>query len=105
MPLTANAFPQPADAVRIEEWVIDPGGPDSAYRCFTGSSWVVGQPEREHDTTVVIVGTQHADRSTERGILVERLDDELTIGQARELARALMAAADEAADMNGRDEL
>lgn len=105
MPLTANALPQPADAVRIEAWDIDPDDPDSAYRCFSGSSWVIGQPDREHDTTVVIVGTQHTDRSTDRRILVERLDDGLTISQARELARALMAAADEAADMNGRDEL
>lgn len=68
---------------------------------FAGSSWVIGQPDRAHDTTVVIVGTQRADRSTDRSILVEHVDDGLTIGQ---VAPALLVAADEAADMNGRDE-
>jgi hypothetical protein len=50
-------------------------------------------PNGGHDTEVLIDGTQHADGRVQRVISID--DDNLTVAQARQLAHALMAAADE----------
>ena len=53
---------------------------------------------------VLIDGTQRADgRVIERLISVD--DDDLTVEQARQLAAALTAAADEVEQMNGYDRI
>jgi len=71
-------------------------------RCFDGTSWVVKRDDKDRDTVVLIDGTQWADGRIERSISV---DDDLTVEQARQLAAALTAAADEADQMNSYDRI
>ncbi len=83
----------PAGAVEVHEWYDLASAPG---RYFTGSAWVVERDDR--DVSVRIDGTQYPDGRADRFILVaegnyERLT-ELTSITARELGRALIAAAD-----------
>ncbi|KEF99961.1 MULTISPECIES: hypothetical protein [Mycobacterium] len=89
-----NTFPVPAGALRVYEWQLGPTGPDGApnvYRRFVGSSWGSDR------FAVGIDGLQHGDGSVERFIYLDKdlgLED-VTAKQARRLARALIAAADD----------
>lgn len=101
-------FPEPAGAVRVDdEWLLGgrtpEGGPD-VWRYFEGSSWII---ERDNDDIEVkIRGLQHADRHVDREIAVGPLHPDIPISaaQARQLARALIAAADELERMDEADE-
>jgi hypothetical protein len=94
--------PSPADAVSVDEWgdALTP----HAFRLFHGTTRTV---ELEHGASidVVIRGTQSADGTVEeRGILIHGgSDDTITTQEARRLAAALIAAADEAEQMNNCD--
>lgn len=105
MTTITTALPEPAGAVSIDAWE-DTAEP---YRYFTGSSWVVDVDRSEHGSvTVVIDGVQEADGRTERHVCVHVLtgyEDLLTPQEARELARALIDAADEATKMDRDDQL
>ena len=99
--------PFPAGATQVHDW-YDPDGrigepapvefrPD-VRRSFQGSSWVVERPDQDRDVHVLIDGEQLADgRVAERVITLD--DDSLTPQLARQLAAALIAAADEADQM------
>jgi hypothetical protein len=89
--------PHPAGATHVADW-YDVDGPDAA-RCFTGSEWAVDRGQHSPDLLVQIDGTQYRDGKAVRFISVmegqyERLT-ELSGARARQLARALIAAADE----------
>jgi hypothetical protein len=100
--------PLPAGSVRVYEWDdVDTGAPS---RYFVGDQWVVERDESDRDITIRVDGTQRSDGRASRQILVldgntEALIDPLTRTQARELARALIAAADEVEQMNAYDPL
>jgi hypothetical protein len=87
----------PPDAVRVYEWA-DADTPDP-FRLFEASRRVVVVGTLRYDSEVEVAteGTQHADGAVEREIKVHQLhgDDVLTAQQARELAVALVEAADE----------
>ena len=81
-------------------------GVDHVSRYFSGSSRVVERDHQDRDLVVQLYGTQAADGAVTRRIMV--LDGnteaaELSGAYARALARALIAAADEAEQMNGYD--
>ena len=63
-------------------------GTGSFLRRFDGTVWDID------DIQVEVIGIQHDDGTVERAVYVN--GEELTAGQARELATALIAAADEA---------
>jgi hypothetical protein len=93
--------PHPAGATRVYDW-YDTDTP-GAGRFFTGGSWVVERDDRDGDDgdlQIQVYGTQYAaDGRVEVFITVdegryERLTG-LTLADARQLGRALMAAADE----------
>lgn len=109
--MTSNTTPPtdpPIPAAAIKAWDWEPpqrtGMPD-ATRYFIGTARSVESGERGHrdNAEVQIEGVQHSDGRVERAIRVSRVGDELTITQARQLAAALLAAADEADEMNGLD--
>jgi hypothetical protein len=82
-------FPHPAGAVSIDPWRDD--GDAVIYRSFTGRSWVV---EREHDDIFVHVdGLQYATGAVERWVGLN--DHVISPADARQLARLLIAAAEE----------
>ena len=100
--------PMPAGAVRVDDegW-INARTPEAAYRYWTGTTRVVERNDRETDLTVHIGGVQYGDGRVDRDISVHRLDghnDPLTPDQARQLARHLIAAADQADQMDGYDQ-
>jgi hypothetical protein len=89
--------PMPGGAVTAE-WQ-DAGTPN-AFRYFEGSRWVVDRRvdrARSEDIEVYVAGTQEPDGTVVRDIVVHQLhsDDPIMPRQARQLARALIAAADE----------
>jgi hypothetical protein len=96
----ANPLPQvsfPAGAVKAD-WP-DLGSPN-AFRYFEGSRQVVDRRKDlrgSQDILVYIAGTQELDGTVEREIVVHQLhaDDPIMPQQARQLASALVAAADE----------
>ncbi|MGH7732831.1 MAG: hypothetical protein ACREOE_03780 [Gemmatimonadales bacterium] len=99
------AFPAPAGALRVYDWEVNQAHPDAApggvCRDFEGSSWTVDRGPGRFGVTVGIVGVQHGDGRTEREVFVDRLEgymDRLSVGQARQLARALIFAAAEIHD-------
>jgi hypothetical protein len=101
---TLANVPLPAGAVRVDDW-YDTGTAEPG-RYFVGSSWVVernNHHNRDTDIMILVDGTQYCDGRVERIISVD--DDDLTISQARELAAALVAAADEAEQMASYDSL
>lgn len=89
----------PAGSVHVDDW--HDVGRESCGRCFTGPSWIV-ERDKDADVEVLINGIQHPSGRVERFITVtegnyERLT-ELTSTDARQLARALIAAAEEATE-------
>jgi hypothetical protein len=98
--------PVPAGAVEVYDWADDNEPPwvltdqtnPNANRYFTGSSWTVDRAGRE--MRVFIDGLQHANGRVERNIVID--GDAFTIAEARQLAAALIAAADEV-DQNSDD--
>ena len=100
--------PLPAGCVRVYDW--DPPevtGYPTASRYFVGTSRVVEVEQHEEDITVTVDGMQWSDGRVERSILVDQThpDDPLTPQQARELAAALVGAADEFEQMAGYDRI
>jgi hypothetical protein len=93
-------IPDPAGAVHIDKWRADDNG-EGFFRYFAGSSWVVERTEQHADAAVVIGGLQHADGTVSRSIWCGAA--QLTTSEARQLARALIAAADEAERFNDND--
>jgi hypothetical protein len=98
--LLAN-IPTPAGAGHVGEWIdLDTPTP---FRFFEGSRRLVERPDRGN-ADVWIIGVQHADGAARDIDVVLRMpyhDESLTVVQARQLAAALLAAADEADEMNG----
>ncbi len=86
--------PAPTGAVSVREW-DDALTPD-AFRAFHGTTRTV-ELERGADIDVVIRGTQLSDGDVEeRGIWIRGgLGETITTDEARRLAGALIAAADE----------
>jgi hypothetical protein len=103
-PTTPHNLPEPAGAVEVRGW-RDPEIAGELYRAFKGSSWVVQRDEQPDDIRVSISGVQFPDGRIERGIFIDGAIDDLTAAQARALARALIAAADEAETMNSYDQI
>jgi hypothetical protein len=93
--------PLPAGAVQVDDW--DQWG----CRYFTGSKWLVERDDREEDIECSSTGSQHPDGRLERLMHVHRLhaDDPINPAQARQLARALIAAADEYETLTTYDEI
>ncbi len=93
MTRTAHTIPDapiPAGAIDVADWYDLHAEP---ARYFTGKLRVIPRDNRDHDTLVLVDGTQWANGRIERLISVD--DDNLTVGQARQLAAALLEAADE----------
>ncbi|MGV0719007.1 hypothetical protein ABQE93_26765 [Mycolicibacterium sp. XJ662] len=106
---TAANIQMPAGAVSVDSWyhpdqrIGDPplnGGEPGSLRHFTGSSWAV-EYGNGGSVSVLINGEQHADGRIERNIAID--DDSFSVGQARQLAAALAAAADEVEQMNNHE--
>ncbi|MCV7219854.1 hypothetical protein [Mycolicibacterium elephantis] len=104
---TAHGLPFPAGAVRVEPWYHpdkpfggESNGEPGSRRFFVGREWTV-QRDDEGDVRVSVDGEQTAEGTVERFIVVD--GDPFTPGQARDLADALRAAADEADLMAQRD--
>ena len=106
--------PHPAGATKVDDWfnpdaligtIVSYVGPDTA-RYFTGTSWVVDRDGNDEDIDVSIVGDQYVDGRVQRHIVIQLHSDEpITPGQARQLAAALTAAADECEQMAGYDRI
>lgn len=91
-----SALETPADATWISEW--DTYG-DTAIRVFDVKEWTIDHADysgERDDITVTIHGTQQADGRVGRAIFVACPADPLAPGEVRELAAALIAAADAA---------
>jgi hypothetical protein len=95
----------PAGATYVADWYDMQFGIDHVRRYFSGSSRVV---ERDgNDMSVEIYGTQGPDGDVTRHIMVVDGNTEaveLTSTHARQLGRALLAAADEADQMATYDD-
>jgi hypothetical protein len=96
---TANPFPNvplPAGAVNVYGW--DDVEFNDPHRYFRGFTRVV-ECDTDKDISVLVEGTQRPDGRTVRVITVAEGDTEampsLTPGLARQIAAALVAAADE----------
>jgi hypothetical protein len=88
-------LPAPAGATRVGDW--EPAqrtGYPGPIRYFHGTRRTVEGGYRE-DIEIQIEGIQHSDGRAGRAIRVSGVRDVLSIADARQLARALMAAADE----------
>ena len=83
-------MPIPAGAIDVGAWYDLDAEP---ARYFTGMRRVIARDNKDHDTLVLVDGTQWADGRIERIISMD--DDNLTVEQARTLAAALIEAADE----------
>jgi hypothetical protein len=98
--MTTNPFPQvpfPAGAVKADWHDLHSL---NAFRYFEGAHRVVDRRDdlpSSQDVLVYIAGTQALDGTVEREIVVHQLhaDEPITPQQARQLARALVAAADD----------
>jgi hypothetical protein len=102
-------LPDPAGAVHVAEW-DDMHSIDDGRRYFRGTSRVIERDgDIDADITVEIYGTQGGAGDVIRRIMVsEDNRDTLELSSsdhARQLGRALIAAADEAEQMNGYDEI
>jgi len=99
---TLGCIPPPAGAVVVSDW-YDDNEPMNAppptvaksgvNRYFRGSSWVIERDNRETDMCLTVDGIQRHDGSADRYVVLD--DDAMTPGQARQLAAALLMAADE----------
>jgi hypothetical protein len=104
-----NPFPQvpyPGGAVKADPWEDLSSSP---FRYFEGSRWVVDRREdlpSSRDIDVYIAGIQAPDGTIEREVVVNQChaDDPMTPRQARQLARALIAAVAEVDGWAARDE-
>jgi hypothetical protein len=76
-------------------------------RYFIGTARSVEAGERGYrdNAEVQIEGVQHSDGRVERAIRVGKVGGELPIAQSRQLAAALIAAADQADEMAGYDQI
>jgi hypothetical protein len=93
--------PEPAGAVNVDEWTVDRSG--APTRWFWGRRRSVDvNVDNPVTVGVGIVGEQHADGASVRWIVVTA-DELLDLPAARQLARALIAAADEADQHNTAD--
>ncbi|GAB4672267.1 hypothetical protein [Mycobacterium avium] len=84
-----------------EWWEWADAGTPQAHRNFHGTRRVIDRrddPYNAPDIEVYVRGWQHLDGSVDREIVGHELnsDEGLTVAHARQLARALIAAADEA---------
>jgi hypothetical protein len=99
--------PLPAGATQVYDW--DDTSTDTPSRYWRGSSWLIDANDLRgaEDIEVFIDGVQHADGRVERFVHVHQThsDDIITIEQVRQLAQALLAAADEAEQMNSYDRI
>lgn len=91
-PAAMNPYPNapvPAGATNVDEWA-DVGKPD-AFRLFKGRVWEFSE------FSVFVQGTQLADGSIEEIVIKTNLylDDDLSPRDARRVAAALIAAADD----------
>jgi hypothetical protein len=115
--MSAPNVPEPAGAADVSAWLDDRYG---AYRYFTGQCWVIdldadmrlaappgmraGHPWA---VEVRIAGHQGANGHVKRGVVIfaaESADSLITVPQARELARGLMAACEEIERLQSCDE-
>lgn len=87
---TNPEVPPPAGAVSVGEWLLDGGN----ARHFAGTVREVDLARGEI-ATVKIAGDQFAAGHVDRYAIVERRLPALSAAEARQLARTLMAAADE----------
>ena len=83
---------RPADATRTLEWTSDQD--DVWSRTFEGTLRAVDTAETGHPAKVLTGGVQFSDATVTRSITVTA-NEGLTAGEARELAAALLEAADE----------
>jgi hypothetical protein len=98
----------PAGGVDVEDWErgrTDADEMPNVYRGFTGTLRTVDCPERDRDIRIELYGVQRMDGSVRREVNVSEIDHPLTLATARQLGAALIAAADEAEQMNGYDML
>ena len=97
--------PHPAGATEVCDW-YDLQYPEDAGPYFTDSSWVVECDDRE-DIAVFIDGIQRLDGRVNRLMHVHQLhaDDSITPSHAQQLARALIAAADDVEAMSSYDDV
>jgi hypothetical protein len=107
MTTTTPSVLMPAGAIKVYDW--DDTESPHPIRVFDGTTRFIecnGRYEKE-DVMVRLQGIQHADGRVERQIAVSPLheDHPLTIEQARQFARALIAAADEIDQMSEYDKL
>jgi hypothetical protein len=98
---TANPYPNvpfPAGAVTVYDWHDTQYGIDHAGRYFCGFTRVV-ERDNDKDISVLVDGTQRPDGRSVRVITIIEGDREaipsLTPSLARQIAAALVAAADE----------
>jgi hypothetical protein len=96
---TLNAFyadvPAPAGATHVDDW-NDAEDESGAFRYFRGARrFIQGLQDGVNDAEVAINGTQSADGRVERFIGIYADDSALTSAQAREVGRALIAAAND----------
>jgi carbon monoxide dehydrogenase subunit G len=87
-----------AGATHVADWYDMQFGIDHVSRYFSGSSRVVERDDKDHDVIVQIDGTQGARGDVTRRIMVVAGDTEAlerSGDHARQLGRALIAAADE----------
>lgn len=95
--------PLPAGAIETQEWEHPTRtGYDQPSRYFTGTTRTVAARPK---VDVVIVGIQYQDGTVERELLVHQThaDYPLTLGQARALGEAILAAVNEAEADGHRD--
>ena len=95
--------PLPAGHTQLGSWQRDTGT-GLWFRRFTGQCRVVELPDNpDHDLYVRVAGEQHADGRIDRWVEIEHAAVPLDAGQAKALARCLIAAADEMVQDGDRD--
>lgn len=90
-PLVPPDMPLPPGAMYVDDW-YDIDSPEPA-RYFRGSSWLIKRDNRNTDMCLLVDGSQYVDGRVNRFVVLD--DDAMTVAQARQLAAALVAAADE----------
>lgn len=99
---TYPRLPLPAGATDVDPDWHDSGS--NFYRPFHGTSRCVELPDSHVDAIVGIAGFQYSGGQVDRWVNVDNAEA-LTPAQARQVARALIAAADEAEQMNDYDKI
>lgn len=99
-----RGIPDPAGALTLYDWYVDTdeAGNPELVRAFRGSHCEIDTPGRGPGCQVWVYGMQHGDGAIERGIWVDNAE-ELSAATARQLARALISAADEIDRVSERD--